>query len=396
MEPTYIKFQKFIKSTQYGYTADETSTESGDCKYLRITDIVPYFVDKDHVPYCKIAEGKKSQYIVSNGDLLIARTGATTGYNLVIDDSFNNFIFASYLIRFNLDKNKLYPLFVKYVLKSKSWYGFVNNYVGGSAQPGMNARVFGKFDFPYLPLPTQRRIASILSTYDALIQNYKRQIAALQSAASELYKEWFVRFRFPGYKNAKFDNGLPVGWKVEKLFDIAKIIYGFPFNSDKFCNDSTLKPVVRIRDIIDNHTNTYTNEDCDEKYWINPNELLIGMDGIFHMTLWTGERALQNQRTVRLTSNRNNLSNYFLYFSLYPQIKALEQMIVGTTVAHLGDKHLKKITVLIPNEKILVQSFNQFETIQNQIYLLQQQITNLTTQRDLLLPRLMSGKLSVE
>lgn len=251
-----------------------------------------------------------------------------------------------------------------------------------------------KWNFP--PLRTQQKIASILSAYDNLIQNYKKQIEALQTAASELYKEWFVRFRFPGYKNSRFENGIPEGWKVEKLFDVAKIIYGYPFNSDEFCDDSSLNPVVRIRDILDNYTNTYTSETCDEKYWINPNEMLIGMDGIFHMSLWTGKRALQNQRTVRVTSKVKNLSNYYLYFSLYPQIKALEQMIVGTTVAHLGDKHLKKITILIPEDKILKMSFERLEPIMNRIYSLQQQITNLTQQRDLLLPRLMSDKLEVE
>lgn len=251
-----------------------------------------------------------------------------------------------------------------------------------------------KWNFP--PLPTQQKIASILSAYDNLIQNYKKQIEALQTAASELYKEWFVRFRFPGYKNSRFENGIPEGWKVEKLFDVAKIIYGYPFNSDEFCDDSSLNPVVRIRDILDNYTNTYTSETCDEKYWINPNEMLIGMDGIFHMSLWTGKRALQNQRTVRVTSKVKNLSNYYLYFSLYPQIKALEQMIVGTTVAHLGDKHIKKITILIPEDKILKMSFERLEPIMNRIYSLQQQITNLTQQRDLLLPRLMSDKLEVE
>lgn len=251
-----------------------------------------------------------------------------------------------------------------------------------------------KWNFP--PLRTQQKIASILSAYDDLIQNYKKQIQALQTAASELYKEWFVRFRFPGYQNTKFENGIPEGWKVEKLFDVAKIIYGYPFNSDEFCDDSSLNPVVRIRDILDNYTNTYTSETCDEKYWINPNEMLIGMDGIFHMSLWTGKRALQNQRTVRVTSKVKNLSNYYLYFSLYPQIKALEQMIVGTTVAHLGDKHIKKITILIPEDKILKMSFERLEPIMNRIYSLQQQITNLTQQRDLLLPRLMSDKLEVE
>lgn len=265
-----------------------------------------------------------------------------------------------------------------------------------SGRENVSKSSFSKIKVRVPPLPTQQKIASILSVYDKLIQNYKKQIQALQTAASELYKEWFVRFRFPGYQNTKFENGIPEGWKVEKLFDVAKIIYGYPFNSDEFCDDSSLNPVVRIRDILDNYTNTYTSETCDEKYWINPNEMLIGMDGIFHMSLWTGKRALQNQRTVRVTSKVKNLSNYYLYFSLYPQIKALEQMIVGTTVAHLGDKHLKKITILIPEDKILKMSFERLEPIMNRIYSLQQQITNLTQQRDLLLPRLMSGKLEVE
>lgn len=265
-----------------------------------------------------------------------------------------------------------------------------------SGRENVSKSSFSKIKVRVPPLPTQQKIASILSAYDNLIQNYKKQIEALQTAASELYKEWFVRFRFPGYKNSRFENGIPEGWKVEKLFDVAKIIYGYPFNSDEFCDDSSLNPVVRIRDILDNYTNTYTSETCDEKYWINPNEMLIGMDGIFHMSLWTGKRALQNQRTVRVTSKVKNLSNYYLYFSLYPQIKALEQMIVGTTVAHLGDKHIKKITILIPEDKILKMSFERLEPIMNRIYSLQQQITNLTQQRDLLLPRLMSGKLEVK
>ncbi len=284
--------------------------------------------------------------------------------------------------------------FLLYLFKSDYVQNIIKLFCSGSAQPQLPIKDFNKIKLHFPPLPTQQKIASILSAYDNLIQNYKKQIDALQTAASELYKEWFVRF--PGWQNTEFENGIPKGWKIEKLFDVAKIIYGYPFNSDEFCDDNSLNPVVRIRDILDNHTDTYTSESCDEKYWINPNEMLIGMDGIFHMSLWTGERALQNQRTVRVTSKIKNLSNYYLYFSLYPQIKALEQMIVGTTVAHLGDKHLKKITILIPEEKILKMSYERLEPMMNRIYSLQQQITNLTQQRDLLLPRLMSGKLEVK
>lgn len=360
-----------------------------------ITDSSTQYVSSD---FLSIDE----KYHIKKGDVLISLTGSHINQpNSMVGRSCRNFSDTEFLLNQragkvipneNADKNYLY-----YLLNTESFkYSICNRAYGAANQANVSPSDIENIKWNFPPLPTQKKIASILSAYDDLIQNYKKQIQALQTAASELYKEWFVRFRFPGYQNTKFENGIPEGWKVEKLFDVAKIIYGYPFNSDEFCDDSSLNPVVRIRDILDNYTNTYTSETCDEKYWINPNEMLIGMDGIFHMSLWTGKRALQNQRTVRVTSKVKNLSNYYLYFSLYPQIKALEQMIVGTTVAHLGDKHIKKITILIPEDKILKMSFERLEPIMNRIYSLQQQITNLTQQRDLLLPRLMSDKLEVE
>lgn len=363
--------------------------------YDIITDSSTQYVSSD---FLSIDE----KYHIKKGDVLISLTGSHINQpNSMVGRSCRNFSDTEFLLNQragkvipneNADKNYLY-----YLLNTESFkYSICNRAYGAANQANVSPSDIENIKWNFPPLPTQKKIASILSAYDDLIQNYKKQIEALQTAASELYKEWFVRFRFPGYKNSRFENGIPEGWKVEKLFDVAKIIYGYPFNSDEFCDDSSLNPVVRIRDILDNYTNTYTSETCDEKYWINPNEMLIGMDGIFHMSLWTGKRALQNQRTVRVTSKVKNLSNYYLYFSLYPQIKALEQMIVGTTVAHLGDKHLKKITILIPEDKILKMSFERLEPIMNRIYSLQQQITNLTQQRDFLLPRLMSDKLEVE
>ncbi|MCR5400027.1 MAG: restriction endonuclease subunit S [Treponema sp.] len=337
---------------------------------------------------------KEKYGVPEENDILLTSVGTLGVPYIVKNETF--YFKDGNLTWFKNFKKELNQKYLYYWLSSKFGYKSLILKAIGSSQSALTIDILKKYKLLIPPLPTQQKIASILSAYDNLIQNYKKQIEALQTAASELYKEWFVRFRFPGYQTTKFENGIPEGWKIEKLFDVAKIIYGYPFNSDEFCDDNSLNPVVRIRDILDNHTDTYTSESCDEKYWINPNEMLIGMDGIFHMTLWTGERALQNQRTVRVTSKIKNLSNYYLYFSLYPQIKALEQMIVGTTVAHLGDKHLKKITILVPAEKLLKMSYERLEPMMNRIYSLQQQITNLTQQRDLLLPRLMSGKLKVE
>ena len=372
-------------------------------KYIKLKKIATYptgklnsnAAEKDGIyPFftCSHDIYRINNYAYDGEYVLLGGNNATGDFPIFYYNGKFNAYQRTYLIQ-PIDTNQFDTRYLFYSIGLK--LKLMQSNAAGTATRFLTQPILDNINIEYRPLPTQQKIASILSAYDNLIQNYKKQIEALQTAASELYKEWFVRFRFPGWQNAKFENGIPEGWKVEKLFDVAKIIYGYPFNSDEFCDDNSLNPVVRIRDILDNHTDTYTSDVCDEKYWINPNEMLIGMDGIFHMTLWTGERALQNQRTVRVTSKIKNLSNYYLYFSLYPQIKALEQMIVGTTVAHLGDKHLKKITILVPEDKILKMSYERFEPMMNRIYSLQQQITNLTQQRDLLLPRLMSDKLEV-
>ena len=213
--------------------------------------------------------------------------------------------------------------------------------------------------------------------------------------AENLYKEWFVRFRFPGHDNTEFENGLPKGWSLENLFNVADVSYGYAFKSDLFCNDNNLNAVVRIRDIQDNHTDTYTSEVCDDKYLIEENAILVGMDGLFHMCLWNGDKAYLNQRVVKICSKKKDMCNYMLFMAIQPQIKFWEQVIAGTTVAHLGDKHLKKIKIAFPTEDILLKANYSIQRIMVEKNQLFKQNQILSCQRDLLLPRLMSGKLEV-
>ena len=381
MKTEYIKFQNFIDSTQYGYTADETSFENGDCKYLRITDIVPYFVEKETVPFCKIPEEKKAQYMITDGDLLIARTGATTGYNLIVDDSFKNFIFASYLIRFNYDKKKLFPLYVKYVLKSKLWYGFVNNYISGSAQPGMNARVFGKFNFPYVPLSTQQKIASILSAYDKLIQNYKKQIEALQTAASELYKEWFVRFRFPGWKNAKFENGIPEGWKVVLASELGEFIRGKNITAEEM--QEGMIPVISAGIEPSGFHNQSNVKGVS--LTISNSGANAGYLQINYSNIWAAD-----------CSYCNSAKHIYFYYELLNNMRVvLFNLQKGAAQPHVYAKDINKMKIILPPSELIETANKKIKLMHEKIYSLQQQITNLTQQRDLLLPRLMSGKLEV-
>lgn len=381
MKTEYIKFQNFIDSTQYGYTADETSFENGDCKYLRITDIVPYFVEKETVPFCKIPEEKKAQYMITDGDLLIARTGATTGYNLIVDDSFKNFIFASYLIRFNYDKKKLFPLYVKYVLKSKLWYGFVNNYISGSAQPGMNARVFGKFNFPYVPLSTQQKIASILSAYDKLIQNYKKQIEALQTAASELYKEWFVRFRFPGYQTTKFENGIPEGWKVVLASELGEFVRGKNITAEEM--QEGMIPVISAGIEPSGFHNQSNVKGVS--LTISNSGANAGYLQINYSNIWAAD-----------CSYCNSAKHIYFYYELLNNMRVvLFNLQKGAAQPHVYAKDINKMKIILPPSELIETANKKIKLMHEKIYSLQQQITNLTQQRDLLLPRLMSGKLEV-
>lgn len=266
----------------------------------------------------------------------------------------------------------------------------------GATVQHVNIAELSKLPLILPPLATQQKIASILSTYDTLIENNTKRIHLLEQMAENLYKEWFVRFRFPGYEKEEMENGLPKGWKEENLFDIANVSYGYAFKSNLFCEDNSQNPVVRIRDIQDNATNTYTSEDCPEKYLIEENAILIGMDGLFHMCLWNGDKAYLNQRVVKLNTTSEYFCNYFLYMSIRPQVKFWEQVISGTTVAHLGDKHLKKMKVIVPTDDILRKANTIINDIMIEKNKLFKQNKFLVQQRDLLLPRLMSGKLEVK
>lgn len=399
----YIKFENFINSTQYGYTAETTSPISGDAKYLRITDIVPYFVEKDRVPYCAIDASKVNKYIVHDGDVLIARTGATTGYNLVVDDSFKNYVFASYLIRFNYDRKKLHPRYLKYVLKSPSWYGFVNNYIGGSAQPGMNARVFGKYYLPYTDFSTQQKIASILSAYDSLIENNKKRIKLLEQIAEDLYKEWFVRFRFPGYETAEFEGGVPKGWKIKRIGKICDTIGGgTPSTTNSDFWGGTIKWVTPT-DITSNKSLPLI--DVKEKItelglkkssakMLPPQTILmtsrasIGFFGICE------EEVCTNQGFISIIPREDNLRMYMLH-NLMMRKDEIVANANGSTFLEISKGRFRKMYMLIPTHELLCSFQKQAQKCFNTVLVLEKQIRLLTTQRNLLLPRLMSGKLSI-
>lgn len=246
----------------------------------------------------------------------------------------------------------------------------------------------------YVPeVSKQRKIASILSAYDDLIENNLRRIKLLEEAAQMIYKEWFVNFKFPGYEKAKFVNGLPEGWKKTNLFDVAVIKYGYAFKGKYFNEDGNGYPIIRIRDIPKQEIRFFTTEKTDESYIVKRGDLVIGMDGEFHINNWCKDDAYLVQRVCRIRP-KDILLNGYLSQAIIEPIKYYESTIVGATVSHLGHKHLKEIEIIIPNE-ITYKQLSVFNYYLNQKVKLASMNSLLKQARDILLPKLMSGEIEV-
>ena len=380
----YIRFKDVIINSQYGYTAAETSLTEGTYKYLRITDIVPYYVDFESVPFCKITEKDVSKYIVNEGDILIARTGATTGYNYVVPSGINNTVYASYLIRFVVDKKLVLPLFLKYVFKTQSYYGFVNNYIGGAAQPGMNAKVFTKFNIPKFSLITQQKIASILSAYDRLIENNTRRIRLLEQMAENLYKEWFVRFRFPGHENVEMVNGLPKGWEINSLKEICEFKRGRNITSAEMC-DGIIQVISAgvVPSGYHNKANVHGVSVTMSSSGANAGYISIHYDDI-----WAADCSY--------ISDKETEDIYFVYELLNNIRQVINNFQIGAAQPHVYPKEINKIKTCVPPKDLRIKANTNISKIHKEVHKLYKQNHLLIRQRDLLLPRLMSGKLEVK
>ena len=286
----------------------------------------------------------------------------------------------------NIDSTFLY-----YVLSDDSFFDHMMSSANGTKMPRGNRKLIPSFEIPLPPLSTQHRIASILSRYDSLIENYQKQIKLLEEAAQRLYKEWFVDLRFPRHENTKIIDGLPEGWEKKKLVDMVDVQYGYAFDGKLFNSNGEGMPILRIRNIPDGITSDYTSEEAQDCYIVHNGDIVVGMDGLFHINSWSGGDAYLVQRACSFRPKEECMKG-FIFQAIQEPIKFFEKTLVGATVAHLGKKHIDSIELCIPKNFELYQPFSKFY---NQRQGLLSQIRLLTEARDRLIPKLISGLIVV-
>ena len=297
------------------------------------------------------------------------------------------------------------PKYLYYLLKNLHLDNIFEK--GSSVIPSLDRKLVHSLVVPFhKDINDQRKVVDVLSAIDRKIELNKQINDNLEAMAKQLYDYWFVQFDFPNeegkpYKssggamvyNEKMKREIPQGWTAANIFDELSVQYGFPFSTGLFTEEPTNIPVVRIRDILENSVSAYSREEADEKYKLQKQDLLIGMDGNFHMNYWNDNVSYLNQRSVRLRANPNStVSILQARYDIAPYIKAKELRAKGSTVGHLSDKDLKGLFVLVsPNADFR----NKFDSILAEIIENRCEIESLTKQRDELLPLLMNGQATI-
>lgn len=288
------------------------------------------YISEDDLP-------KWTKRVIPQKNDIVFSYEATLNLYAIIPEGFRGCL-GRRMALLRVDETKADYKFLYYYFYSDAWRATVNeNIVLGATVDRIPLIKFPDFPVELPPLETQHRIADILSAYDDLIENNQKQIKLLEEAAQRLYKEWFVDLRFPGHENMEIVDGVPEGWKKERLVDIAEIQYGYAFDGTLFNADKNGTPIIRIRNIPQAETMDYTTEHVSENYLVQNGEIIVGMDGEFHINAWAGNTAYLVQRVCCIRPKNTEIKGWLLQ-AIYEPIKFFERTVVGATVAHLGKK----------------------------------------------------------
>lgn len=294
-----------------------------------------------------------------------------------------DFVFQRHIAILRADSARILPIFLFYSMLTRDFYAQADAAAIGAAQRTISLSALRNMKVTLPPLPIQHRIASILSAYDDLIENNRRQIKLLEEAAQRLYKEWFVDFKFPGHENVRIVDGVPEGWKKVTVGDvIGKVARPHQIMASDYLPEGDIPVIDQSRDFIAGFTN-----DKDSIVDINQPIIVFG-DHTRILKYITFPFAKGADGTQLIVSNNVNMPQSLLYCCLVN---------IDLSNYHYARhfKYLKAEHILLPTKAIA----NNFDTFTSKIYGKIQNLRDLSSKateaRDRLLPKLMSGEIEV-
>jgi type I restriction enzyme, S subunit len=318
---------------------------------------------------------KRSQ--IKKGDILVTIAGIYLGKIGIVRTQHvpANTNQAVAIVR--LDNSKAQPEFMKYFLRAPSTTTYLNILCPQSAQPNLNLTQLGNVKFKLPEVAIQKKIAAVLSAYDELIENNQRRIALLEKMAEEVYREWFVRLRFPGHEKVKTIKGVPTGWQIKTLGAVLELCYG------KALKDGDRVPgefhVYGSSGVVGTHNEAL----------VKTPSLVVGRKGNVGSVYWP-DRGFFPIDTVYFV--KSELPNSFLYFLL----RSMNFLNNDAAVPGLNRNQAYSNLFFLPPASLMKKYADVADANFEMKRLIERQNEKLMTIRDSFLPRLISGKLSVE
>ncbi len=330
-------------------------------------------------------EKDRQKCSVKRGDVFLTRTSETTdelGMSCVALKDYENATFNGFTKRLRPLTEEIVPEYAAYFFRSSYFRAQCQSLASLITRASLNDGMIRRFKIRFpKEKKCQEKIGKILLTYDSLIENNTKRIRLLEKMAENLYKEWFVRFRFPGHENVKMVNGLPKGWKYVNFGKLSPIVTG-----KKDANFASPNGKYKF----------FTCSKADlmaDSYSFDCFAIILAGNGDLNVKLYKGQFEAY-QRTYVLTPY--DISHiYISYYTIQSELDRLLVGAAGAVIKFLTKGMIEKIKIVVPDQSLL-RKFNimldaNFKIRQNLIA----QNTLLARQRDLLLPRLMSGKLEV-
>jgi len=398
METREVKLGDIVKYNKgYAFKSSEYTDEG--VMVVRVTDFTLDSISDVDAVYLA-PDDRYDKFILKTNDILIQTVGSwennpnsIVGKVVRVPNQCDSAYLNQNIVRI-IPNNDFNNTYLFYALKANQFSTYcVLRGQGAANQASITLDTIFRFKFKAHNFAEQKRIADILSAYDNLIENNNKRIKLLEQMAENLYKEWFVRFRFPGYEDVEFENGIPKGWEIESLSDIADIIMGQSPESENYNTNCIGLP---FHQGVGSYGDFYL---IDDIYSTKGNRIAEANSIIFSVRAPVGRINITLNKIIlgRGVAGINSVKGYnaYLLWMLKNQFQQEDIIGNGSIFASVTKKELFGFKILMPNED-LIQKFDSIvsgiESVMRKISLIN---SNLEKQRDMLLPRLMSGRLEV-
>lgn len=367
---------------------------------IKIGDITDdYQVDLTSVQYFPqdLITERHDKFKLSNGDIVIAMTGATAGKVGRIRCAEEQTLLLNQRVA-KFKPRSINPNYFGQIITTPHFRTVFHGLGGGAAQPNMSGGQIESVEIPYPPLHIQQRIAEILSTYNDLIENNQRRMVLLEAAARQLYCEWFVRLRFPGHEHTRITNGVPEGWVARTLGDLCEEIRE-SVKPDAMESDT---PYIGLEHIPRRSISLcewgVAEDVTSNKHRFREGEILFGkIRPYFHKVGVAFVDGVASSDAIVIRPNSPSLQGLVLMtVSSDPFVAVTAQtMKEGSKMPRADWKQMQAYPVAVPPAGLLGNFDGNIQAIIGQLKALTFANQKLRVARNLLLPRLMSGEISV-